>query len=91
MQLELLPKPETATNKEAGGSRSVAPCSAWREVSEAEFYRVIGPQNVHPSPQGKWPYTSLFQTPNREVRGKTVGYLPEGSGLEETQYLLPKS
>lgn len=65
-------------------------CSAWREVSKEEFFRVIGPQDVSPSiVSGKWPYTSNFVTRNRQVRGKCVGYLPEGSVFESKKYYLP--
>jgi hypothetical protein len=62
----------------------------WAEVTKDEFYRGIGQQNVHPDPQGKWPYTSLFMTPNREVRGKVVGFLPVGSALAQYRYFLPQ-
>lgn len=63
---------------------------AWREVSMDEFYRHIGPQNVHPTPTGPWPYTSMFKTPSGDVRGKTEGYLPDGSRLPKNRYFLPK-
>lgn len=61
----------------------------WREVTKDEFYRAIGPQDVHPSPQGRWPYTSLFKTRAGVVRGKAEDYKPEGSGLTKTRYWLP--
>jgi hypothetical protein len=33
-------------------------------VSRARFYALMGPPlNVHPSPEGEWPYTSKFKTP----------------------------
>lgn len=60
-----------------------------REVSKDEFYRVMGPLNVTPSPTGAWPYTSLFKTPRGNVVGKSVGYIPEGSALSATRYYLP--
>lgn len=64
--------------------------SAWREVSKDEFYRVIGQQDVSASiVNSKWPYTMEFVTPDRKVRGKRVGYLPEGSALEAKKYYLP--
>lgn len=62
----------------------------WREVTKEEFFRVIGPQNVHPTPEGKYPYTSIYKTPSGRERGKSVGYIPEGKGLPEHRYLLPE-
>lgn len=61
----------------------------WRDVSMDEFFSVIGPMDVHPYPQGKWPYTSLFKTRSGFVVGKAEDFLPEGSGLTETRYWLP--
>lgn len=76
--------------EKAAAVAGAAPGSAWREVSKDEFYRVIGPQDVSPSiVSDKWPYTSDFVTPNRQVRGKCVGYLPEGSALASKKYYLP--
>ena len=65
--------------------------SAWREVGQEEFYRVIGAQNVHPQPVEPWPYTSLFRTPYGKVQGKAVDFIPEDSGLTETKYFLPEA
>jgi len=62
----------------------------WTEVAQEEFYKVIGGLDVHPVPTGPWPYTSLFKTPSRFVRGKAELYYPEGSGLTATRYWLPK-
>lgn len=62
---------------------------SWREVSKNEFFKVIGPQNVTPYPEGNWPYTSHFKTPSGIVRGKIVNFLPEGSALTQSRYLLP--
>lgn len=61
----------------------------WREVTRTEFYQTIGPQNVHPSVIGGWPYISYFKTPHGEVRGISEDYLPEGKGIEQTRYYLP--
>lgn len=42
------------------------------EVSEAKFFAVIGPRDVHPSPT---PDRSIWETPNRTVLGhSTPGY-----------------
>ena len=76
---------------------SAAPIgSAWRQVSKDEFFTAIGPQNVTPSisSSSRWPYSSDYIdyiTPMREVRGKSVGYLPEGSALEAKRYYLPNA
>jgi len=63
--------------------------SGWKEVTHDEFHKVMGPQDVSPSIVTRFPYTSEWVTPQRRVIGKTVDYLPEGSGLIETRYLLP--
>lgn len=63
--------------------------NGWREVSKEDFYSEIGPQNVSPTVDGKWPYTSRFVTPRGDVRGICEDYLPEGSGLTESRYFLP--
>ena len=60
-----------------------------REVTMDEFYAVIGPQNVSPNPTGPYPYTSLWRTPSGEIRGKTVGYIPDGSALASKRFYLP--
>jgi hypothetical protein len=59
----------------------------WKEVTKAEFFRVIGTMDVHPSIQsGKYPYTSIWQTPQRSAIGKSVGSM-EG-GREQTAWFL---
>lgn len=84
------PKTESENTESAAAALPPAPCSAWREVSMDEFYRVIGPLNVVPFfVNNKWPYTSVFVTPDRQARGKIVGYLPEGSALLSKKYYLP--
>lgn len=47
-----------------------------RKISKDEFYKMVGPLDVHPSIQpGPWPYTSLWKLRNtREVVGKSVGH-----------------
>jgi len=32
------------------------------EVTREEFFAAIGLRNLHPSPEGEWPYTSNFKT-----------------------------
>jgi len=64
--------------------------SAFAEVDKVKFYAVIGPQNVTPSiVTGSYPYTSEFRSPYRAVRGRTVGYMPDGEGLAKYRYYLP--
>lgn len=63
--------------------------NGWREVSKEDFYAEIGPQNVSPTADGKWPYTSRFVTPRGDVRGICEDYLTEGYGLTESRYFLP--
>ncbi len=54
----------------------------WREVTKEEFYADMGPRNVHPSPIGKYPYTTLWYTPERYCRGKSVPQLPFTYGCD---------
>lgn len=65
-----------------------------RKVTSEEFYRKIGPLNVHPQIQGgSWPYTSLWKlmgyADNGKVVGKTVSVFTNGrNGLTHTEYYL---
>ena len=65
-----------------------------RQVSKEEFFKIVGPQNVHPQIQNSnYPYTSLWKLQgsyaSREVVvGKTVGVIPEGKALPITKYYL---
>lgn len=63
--------------------------SEWREVGEKEFFNAMGSQNVHPQAVAPWPYTSYFKNPYGDVRGKSVDFIPEDSGLTECRYYLP--
>lgn len=60
-----------------------------REVTKDEFFADIGKRNVHPTPTGDWPYTSIFKTPEGHERGRIVDYLPEGQALTASRYYLP--
>jgi hypothetical protein len=62
-----------------------------REVSKEEFYKAIGPQNVHPRVIGPHPYTSSFVTPNGTERGRAVDFMPRVNGKLQTKYLLPNA
>lgn len=59
----------------------------WKEVTKAEFFRAIGKMDVHPCIQpGGYPYTAIWQTPQRSAIGKSVGTI-EG-GLERNAWFL---
>lgn len=61
----------------------------WREVTVDEFFAAMtGDVHPHIAP-GPWPYTSLFRTRDRTVKGKLEGYYPEGSALAANRYWLP--
>ena len=60
----------------------------WHEVSKDEFFRRIGDMDVTPYPIGDWPYTSHWKTRRGDVVAKTVDYLPEGSALPKTRYIV---
>lgn len=61
-----------------------------REVSKDAFYRAIGAKNVTPTPEGSYPYTSVFATPEGVVHGKIVKSIPEGQALPVSRYMLPE-
>lgn len=61
--------------------------SEWRDVSREEFYAVVGPLSVHPSPERDrtvWRHTHSLAV----VGISTPGYLCEGA---QTYRLLEKS
>jgi hypothetical protein len=60
------------------------PASA-KEVNRNEFFKVIGPLNVYPSPIGDWPYLSVFKTPS----GQVMGWSKFGDKGEPNRYYLP--
>lgn len=63
----------------------------FKAVTRDAFFAVIKPLDVHPSPQGKYPYTCLWKSRAGYVRGKTVDYYTQGeNGLTSTLYCLPK-
>jgi hypothetical protein len=61
-----------------------------RKVTMEEFYKVMGPLDVHPSIQpGPYPYTSLWklrQRPDSTPLGKSVGRMEGGQAV--TDYFL---
>lgn len=42
------------------------------EVTKEEFFAAIGPQDCHPRIEGRWPYTSIFEKPDRREVGRIV-------------------
>lgn len=61
----------------------------WQEVTKDEFFRVIGPKDVHPCPIGNFPYTSLWKTPRGDVIAKSADHFHEGTRIVSTTYMLP--
>jgi hypothetical protein len=64
-----------------------------RQVAKEEFYKVVGPLNVHAQIQNsRWPYTSLWKMQdyrnNGQIVGKTVDVVPEGKALAVKEYYL---
>lgn len=62
-----------------------------KQVSKDEFYKAVGPLDVHPNIVTKWPYTSEWRLQNdiaRTLIGKTV--LREERGHVLTEYFLVK-
>jgi hypothetical protein len=66
-----------------------------REKSnKGEFFEAIysGRLNVHPNPEGTYPYTSVWKYLDYgkygQVFGKSVGILGEGKSLPITEYYL---
>ena len=51
-----------------------------KEVTKEEFYKAIydGKLDVHPYPEGDFPYTSEFRFKNRNVWGKAVDEWTDG-------------
>jgi hypothetical protein len=42
------------------------------EVSEAEFYKLAGSQNIHPRIDGRYPFTSVFLYPAGREFGRKI-------------------
>jgi hypothetical protein len=60
-----------------------------RQVSKDEFYKAVGPLNVHPNIVTGWPYTSEWRLQNdmaRTLIGKTI--LRQEGGQLLTDYFL---
>jgi hypothetical protein len=58
------------------------------KVTKDEFFKTIGPQNVHPQiMNSKWPYTRDFKTPLGEWRGRIIDFEVEGDTIGSEYYL----
>lgn len=65
--------------------------TGWQAVTRDKFFAHIKPLDVHPSPQGKYPYTSIWRSRAGQARGKTVDFFENGTaGNVKTLYCLPK-
>jgi hypothetical protein len=66
----------------------------WHEATSEEFY---GPRGIGQLQSGqvtlsdKYPYISVYRDGTRAERGRIVGYIPDGEGLEKKRYFLPDS
>lgn len=58
-------------------------------VPHDEFYRVVGPMNVHPSPQGPWSddygYDTYWKTPSGDVVGVSDSFAGGRYWLKRTK------
>jgi hypothetical protein len=64
------------------------------EVTAEEFYgpRGIGKiEHEQVALSAKYPYISVYRDGTRAERGRIVGYIPDGEGLEKKRYFLPDS
>lgn len=49
--------------------QTLQPPSNAKEISKELFFRTVGKLDVHPTPQGNWPYLSEWKTPAGFIRG----------------------
>lgn len=55
------------------------------EVTQEEFFKVMGPLNVHPTPTGDYPYLSIWKD---QRTGAELGRSQDrGTGKEAIYYL----
>lgn len=62
-----------------------------KEVSKDEFFATVGPINCTPRPIGEYPYTSIYETPNRVEVGRVEHKLVDGKYPPQATYLLPET
>ncbi len=62
-----------------------------REVTQQEFFAAIGRIDCHPRPEGNYPYTSIFLTPNRVEVGRIINTIdPARPYPPKSAYMLPE-
>ena len=64
-----------------------------QQVTEEQFYGIIYSQgfNVHPTPEGKWPYTSIFNFPSGKEFGRHMEELTDGHHPVKSTYFIEVS
>lgn len=61
-----------------------------REVTKEEFFKAIGPLDVHPKPLGDYPYLSEFRTRAGFPRGWIKDGVKYGKPNYGNRYYLPR-
>lgn len=56
-----------------------------KEVTREEFHQKVLTRDVHPTPEGQYPYLSTFKTP----AGFVAGWIQNGDHTKESRYFLP--
>ena len=61
----------------------------WKQVTKKVFFESVGRRNVHPTPEGAYPYTTLWKTPDGHEVGKSEDYHPKGNnGVIASRYYV---
>ena len=60
-----------------------------KQVTKEDFFKVIGPINCVPCPEGKYPYTAIYKTPEGKEVGRKVETLVDGKYPPVKTYFLP--
>jgi len=55
-----------------------------KEVTKEQFFAAIGKLDVHPHPEGRYPYVSYFKTRS----GQVVGKIEDGGHSKPSRYFL---
>jgi hypothetical protein len=66
--------------------------SGWVEASNGQFYAAVNPLSGLDLRFTKtnWPFATDWVSSDQVLVGKSVIFLPLGTGLHETAYFLPK-
>lgn len=62
-----------------------------REVTESEFWAEVKQRDCCPRPVGRWPYTSVFLTPDMVEVGRIVETLVADAYPIDQQYFLTET